>query len=148
MEVKATLKYLRISPKKVRLVTDVISGMDYIVAKNELTYRIKRSAHPVLKLLETAVANAHHNYGLVKENMFIKSIIVGEGPALHRYKPKSFGSSMPITKRTSHITIILDERVPGMKASPDKKEAKTDNDIDSEAKSQVTDISPETEKQN
>jgi large subunit ribosomal protein L22 len=123
MEIKAKLNGLRISPRKVREVAFMLKGMDAANAKNQLDYLARRSAKPISKLLNSAMANAHNNFGLVKENLFIKNIIVDEGTKLKRGEPKGFGSVSPIEKKTSHITIILDERVPGMKADK-KKEAK------------------------
>jgi large subunit ribosomal protein L22 len=116
MEVKAKLNGLRISPRKVRLVTGILKGMDANHAKNQLDYLAKRGAKPISKLLNSALANAHNNFGLVKENLYIKRIIVDEGTKLKRGEPKGFGSVSPIEKKSSHITIVLDERVPGMKA--------------------------------
>lgn len=126
MEIRATLKYMRIAPRKMRLVTQLVNGMDYVVVKSELSYRTKKSAHPLMKLIDSAAQSAYNNYGLVKENLFIKSITVDGGPTLKRYKPKGFGSAMPIGKRTSHVTVILDEKVPGLKATETKKGKKDD----------------------
>lgn len=122
MEVKAQLKNLRISPRKVRLVSGMLKGADATTARAQLEYLVKKSARPMAKLLESAMANAHSNLGLVKENLFIKNIIVNEGTKLKRFRPKGFGSASPLEKKTSHITIVLDEKVPGLKAKPGKKE--------------------------
>ncbi len=122
MDISANTKNIRISPRKVRLVRGVIMGLDALRARAVLQYTIKRSAHPMMKILDSALANARNNFGLVQSNMFVKDVIVNEGPKLKRYRPKGFGSSSPIQKKTSHIKIVLSERVPGMKA--DKQEKK------------------------
>ena len=118
MQVTAQLNNLRISPRKVRLSTAVLKGMDVIHAKFELEHRARRASRPIVKLLDSALANAHNNFGLVKENMYIKQIIVNEGPKLKRFEPKGFGTVSPIEKKTAHIKVILEEKVPGMKAGP------------------------------
>lgn len=116
MQVTAHLHNLRISPRKVRLVTGVLKGLDATEALHQLRYLTKRSSQPVVKLLNSALANASHNRGLVKENMYVKDISVDGGRVLKRFRPKGFGMTSPIAKRTSHITITLDEKVPGLKA--------------------------------
>ena len=109
MEVKASLKYLRISPRKVRLVADLTRGLSVKVAEANLLHIPKRSCKPLLKLLKSAIANAEHNFGLDKNNLFIKAIRVDEGPALKRWRPRARGAAFPIKKRTSHIFLTLNE---------------------------------------
>ena len=120
MRVKASLNNLRIAPRKVRLVAGLLGGMDIEHAKSQLKFTVKRSADPISKLLDSAAANAENNFSLVKTNLFIKEIRVDEGRKLKRYKPKGFGRAMPIQKKTSHISIVLEEKVPGLKV--DKKQ--------------------------
>ena len=120
MIVTAHLHSLRIAPRKVRLVANAVKGSDAIAAKHQMRYLTKRSSHPLEKLLDSALANAYNNNGLVKENMRIRDIRVDGGPVLKRFEPKGFGSVSPIAKRTSHVTIILEEKVPGLKASTAK----------------------------
>ena len=101
----------------------MIKGLDTAAAKSQLDHLVKKSSKPISKLLDSAVANARNNFGLVKENLFIKDIVVDEGMRLKRFRPKGFGSTSPIIKRTSRIRIILEEKVPGLKAvSSEKKE--------------------------
>jgi large subunit ribosomal protein L22 len=121
MQVTAQLKNLRIAPRKVRPVSDLIKGLDVSAAKSQLDHLIKKSARPILKLLDSAAANARSNFGLIKENLFIKDIIVNEGIKLKRFRPKGFGSVSPIHKKTSSIKIILEEKVPGLKVSPPER---------------------------
>lgn len=99
----------------------MLKGMDAMKAKNQLDYLAKRSAKPISKLLDSAMANAQNNHRMPKDNLFIKNIIVDEGIKLKRGRPKGFGTISPIEKKTSHILIVLDEKVPGMKAEPKKE---------------------------
>lgn len=113
MEIKAKLKYLQMAPRKVRLVSDLISGMDIKRAKAELSFSKKRAAQPLLKLLKSAISNAKKNFDFDEEridNLYIKRVVVDEGPKLKRSKPVSRGMAHPIQKKTSHITLILDEK--------------------------------------
>lgn len=129
MEVFAKARFIRMTPRKVRLVIDVIRGMDVTRAKAQLTFMKKDAAEPVLKLLESAVANAEHNFQLSRENLYVKAIMADGGPALKRWTPKAFGRAAPIKKRMSHISITLAEKVEGAKKGKKKdvkpaKEAK------------------------
>ncbi len=109
MEVKAKLRYLRMSPRKVRLVVDVIRGMEVNKALAQLRVINKWAAQPLAKLLQSAVANAKNNFELEKDNLYIKEIRVDEGPTLHRWQPRARGRATPIRKRSSHISVVLDE---------------------------------------
>ena len=145
MDVSAYIKNLRIAPRKVRLVSGSIKGMDALRARAELQYKIKRSAHPMMKLLDSALANARNNFGLVQSNLFVKDVNVNEGPKLKRYRPKGFGSSSPIEKKTSHIRIVLSERVPGLKADA-KNTKEYGQETQSEEKSETTIKSPSSKR--
>ena len=120
MEVKAKLRFLRIAPRKVRLVADLIRAKSALAAESQLSFMPKGSARPMLKLLNSAVANAENNFKLKKDNLFIKRIMDDEGPKLKRWRPRAFGRAAPILKRSSHITIILDE----LKVTPPKTKGK------------------------
>ena len=111
MEVKAQLRHLRISPRKVRLVAGLIRGMDVATAVAQLRFMQKAAARPVLKLLESAVANAEHNFKLAESNLFVKQITVDGGPVLKRWRARAFGRAASIRKHSSNILIVLDERV-------------------------------------
>ncbi len=137
MEVKAQLKYYRVAPRKVRLVTDVIRGIGVKSAIGQLKNLSKKSATDILKLLDSAIANATNNFSLDKDNLFIKKIFVNQGPALKRWMPRAHGRAGRILKFTSHITIILDEYKPSDESrakklvkksvkKSDKKETKTE----------------------
>ncbi len=108
-QITAQLNYLRISPRKVRAVAELLKGLDVDAAQAQLKYIVRRPAKPILKLLNSAVSNAKHNLGLDADYLYIKEITVNEGMKLKRYKPKGFGLAMAIQKKTSHIRIILDE---------------------------------------
>jgi large subunit ribosomal protein L22 len=107
--VKAELKNYRQSPRKVRMVVDVIRGKKAKEALNILTLTTKRSSLPIKKLLLSAIANAKHNFNLEVENLFVKEISVNEGVTGHRWMPRARGSAAPIRKRSCRILIILDE---------------------------------------
>ncbi len=107
MDVKAKLRYLHIAPRKVRLVVDTIRGRKAEEALHLLDFDQRRAAKPVAKLLQSAMANAQHNFNLRKETLRIKEIRVDEGPKLKRWQPRAFGRAYPILKRSSHISIIL-----------------------------------------
>jgi len=125
MEVKASLKYLRISPRKVRLLTNLIKGLSVKNAEANLLHISKKSSKPLLKLLKSAIANAEHNFNLDKDNLFVRAIRVDEGPALKRWRPRARGAAYPIRKRTSHIFLTLKEiKETKAKKTKAKKEVK------------------------
>ena len=107
---KATLKQYRQSPRKVRLVADLIRGKKVGNALTDLEFVTKRASVVLKKLLETAIAGAKHNFNAEKENLFVKEITVDKGPTLHRWRPRARGRATPINKRTSHITVVLEEQ--------------------------------------
>jgi large subunit ribosomal protein L22 len=119
MEIKASLNQLRMSPRKVRLVADVVRGMKTDKALDQLRFGDKKAALPILKLVESAIANAVNNYDLDKDNLYIKSIMIDEGATLKRWTPKAHGRATTVRKRSCHIHLILAE----LKDSG-KKEAK------------------------
>ena len=112
MNVTAKAKFIRMTPKKVRLVINVVRGMDIDDALAQLLYIQKAASKPVAKLLESALANAEHNYNLARNNLYIKEIRADMGPVLKRFQPRAFGRAGLIRKRMSHISVVLSERVP------------------------------------
>lgn len=112
MQTVAHLKGLRMSPRKVRLVARLLKGMDVAEAEAQLAYLQKGAVLPIRKLLHSAVANAEHNARMDRANLFVRQVLVNQGTTLKRSQPRAFGRATPIRKRTSHITIVLDERVP------------------------------------
>ena len=109
MEIKAKARYLRMSPRKVRLVIDMIRGKKVSEASDILNFSNKWAKRPIIKLLNSAIANAEHNFDLQKDNLYIKVIKADGGPMLKRWMPRAFGRAGAIRKRTCHIEIILDE---------------------------------------
>ncbi len=117
----AQLKNLRIAPRKVRLVADVIRGLDVEVAENQLLILRKRAAGALLKLLRSAVANAETNFKFKKSNLYIAEIKVDEGQSIDRWMPRAMGRATPIIKRNSQVMIKLAEKVKS-EVAKDKKE--------------------------
>ncbi|MEI7890618.1 MAG: 50S ribosomal protein L22 [bacterium] len=113
MKVIASLNNLRTSPRKVRLVTNSIVGMNASSALVQLQHLVKKTSEPMEKLLNSALSNAENNFGLDKDNMFVSSILVGEGAKLKRWLPRAQGRATLLLKRTSHIKLELEERVEG-----------------------------------
>ncbi len=110
MQAKASLRMLRITPQKTRLVADLIRGKDVAQAEDTLRYTNKRSAKPILKLLQSARANAVNNHDMFEDSLFVKEIQVGDGPTLKRFMPRARGRADLMRKRTCHVTITLEER--------------------------------------
>ncbi len=105
----ATAKYIRISPSKVKAVIDLIRGKQVSEAKAILMNTPKAATEPVLKLLNSAVANAENNLEMNKDNLYVAEIYANMGPTLKRFRPRAQGRATSIRKRTSNITIVLDE---------------------------------------
>ena len=122
-EITAQLNDYRQSPRKVRVVADTIKGKSVVDAKNRLDFITKRATGPLNKLLNSAIANAK-NSGANVENLWVKSITVNAGQILHRRRPVSRGSSHPINKRTSHIKIVLVEKLKEAKKEKSKDKNK------------------------
>ncbi len=109
------LNKFRMAPRKVRAVVNLVKGKDVITALAQLEYVIKRPAVNIIKIINSAIANAENNFNMVKDNLFIKDFVVNEGVKLKRFRPKGFGRASMIQKKTSHIKIVLEEKVPGLK---------------------------------
>jgi ribosomal protein L22 len=105
--VRAQAKYVRSSPRKARLVVDHIRGKSVQDARAILQHTPRAAAEPVLKVLESAIANAEHNHELLPEELRIFQVVVDEGPTIKRFRPRAQGRATKIRKRTSHITINL-----------------------------------------
>ena len=109
-QAKATLKYARISSRKVKIVADLIKGKDIDEALAILKYTPKASSEMLEKLLKSAIANAENNHHMAHEKLYVADIFANQGPTLKRIRPAAKGSAVRIRKRTSHITIVLKER--------------------------------------
>ncbi len=110
MEARAVGKYIRISPQKARLVADVVRGMDAGRAITTLRFMPKKGAGILRKVLESAVANATQDDQMDVDNLYVKKILIDGGPSLKRIRPRAMGRATGIIKRTSHITVVLDEQ--------------------------------------
>lgn len=110
MEVKATAKYLRISPRKARQIVDLIRGKSAQEALTILQFIPKKSAEMVYKVLKSAVANAENNYNLDVDQLVVSKAFVDQGPTLKRVRPRARGRGYLIRKRTSHITVAVSEK--------------------------------------
>ncbi len=118
MKSTAILRDLRIAPRKVRMVSDLVRRKKVEDAQSILRFAIKKGSAPILKLLNSAIAGAKHNFNASENNLYIAKITVDEGPKLKRMRPRAKGQGYPIHKKTSHITIVLDEITP---SEPTKK---------------------------
>jgi len=110
MEVKARLKFVRVSPSKAQLVADLVRGKGSEEALNILTFTKKAAAKIIIKLLKSAIANATQKKNIDVDRLFIKKITVDQGPTMKRFQPRALGRATTIRKRTSHINIVLDEK--------------------------------------
>ncbi len=109
MEARAIAKYVRIAPRKVRLVIDLVKGKRVDEALAILDFTPKRAAKVIKKLVKSAVANAEQNPDVDIDNLYVKKIYADHGPILKRIRPRAVGRAYLIRKRTSHITVVLDE---------------------------------------
>ena len=110
MEAKAHLKYARISPRKVKIVCDLIRGKDATAAKAILMQTPKAASELLLKLLNSAVANAENNHDMDPEKLYVSATFANPGPILKRIRPQPRGRAYRINKRTSHITVVVAEK--------------------------------------
>ncbi|KYG89951.1 MULTISPECIES: 50S ribosomal protein L22 [Bacillales] len=112
-QAKAIARTVRIAPRKVRLVVDLIRGKQIGEAVAILRHTPKAASPVVEKVLKSAVANAEHNYELDVNNLVVSEIFVDEGPTLKRFRPRAQGRASAINKRTSHITVVVSEKKEG-----------------------------------
>jgi large subunit ribosomal protein L22 len=125
MEVKATAKYIRVQPRKVRIIADEVRGTNALHTASLLRYHTSKSAHALHKVLVSAIANAQENHNLPAEALRICAILVDEGPRLKRMQARAMGRGNRIVKKTSHITVVVEDyevarpvRPHGTKAKP------------------------------
>ncbi|MGI6031800.1 MAG: 50S ribosomal protein L22 [Coriobacteriales bacterium] len=110
MQTRAVAKYVRVSPRKARIVIDTVRGKGVVEALDSLRFNERAISEVVYKVVASAAANAEHEYGVRPENLVIKEAYVDEGPTIKRYRPRAKGSASPINKRTSHITVVVATR--------------------------------------
>ncbi len=109
MEAKAVENYIRISPRKIRLVTELVKNKKVEDAINILSFTPKKGAEILKKAINSAAANAVENHGMEEEDLFITKILVGDGPTLKRYRPRARGRATMIRKRTSNIKVFVSD---------------------------------------
>ncbi len=107
MDVHASLRHLRMAPRKVRLIVDMVRGLPVAEATLRLSFVQREAARPVLKLLKSAIANAEHNFKLDPAALVVKTITADGGTTLKRSRPRAMGRAAPIRKRTTHINLVL-----------------------------------------
>ncbi len=110
METKAVAKFVRISPRKVRQVVDLIRGKKVEEALAILKFTPKISTEPVSKVLQSAVANAEHNLEMSSDDLYVTKVFVDQGPTMKRIMPRAQGRADRIRKRTSHITVVVGDK--------------------------------------
>ena len=110
LEAKATLKFARISSRKVKIVADLLRGKNVDEALAIVKFTPKAASEIVEKLLKSAIANAENNHNMAHEKLYVAEIYANQGPTLKRIRPAAKGSAVRIRKRTSHITIVLKEK--------------------------------------
>lgn len=118
MEVICKAKFIRIAPRKTRLVASLVRGMTVAQARTQLQFSDKLAAKPILKAINSAAANAVHNHKLDDSTLFISRIIVDEGPKIKRFTPRAQGRATPIRLRMSHITVGVSPREGAKAAAP------------------------------
>ena len=109
MEAKAIAKHVRISPRKVKVVADLVRGKHVDEALAILKFTPKKGAEVLEKVVKSAVANAENNFDLDRENLFISEVYANQGPTLKRWRPRAQGRAFQIRKRTSHIGVVVKE---------------------------------------
>lgn len=110
MEAKAVARYVRLSPTKARRYVNLIRGKSVGEALSILKFLPGRAATPLFKVVQSAAANAEHNLNLDKDSLYVARCFVDQGPTMKRWQPRMRGQAFPITKRTSHITVVVTER--------------------------------------
>lgn len=110
MEAKAIAKHIRIAPRKIRVVVDLIRGKNVGEAFAILKFTPKVGADVVEKVLRSAVANAEHNFDMNVDNLYVSEVFVDQGPTMKRIHPRSRGQAFKILKRSSHVTLVVKER--------------------------------------
>ncbi|MBI4049869.1 MAG: 50S ribosomal protein L22 [Candidatus Doudnabacteria bacterium] len=127
-EVRASARRVHISPRKARLVANLLKTLPVEQALLELQFRASRATVPIRKLVTAAIANAAHNFQIEADRLYVKNITVDGAEVMMRYKPRAQGRAFPVRKRTSHINLILGVRpgLPKKKAAPTKVEAEAE----------------------
>jgi len=138
MKITVKAKYIRMSPRKVRLVANAIRGMKVKDALDQLKFINKKAVSPIAKLINSAIANAEHNYELDKDNLLLSEIRIDDGPTLHRWMPRAHGRATPIRKRSSNISLVLSEIKDSGKVESKKQEIKSPLKLDKQPKKEAS----------
>jgi large subunit ribosomal protein L22 len=110
VEAKAIARYVRLTPRKARLVADLVRGKSALQALDILTFTNKKAAVVLKKTLASAIANATNNFNMNEENLYVAKVMVDEGPILKRVMPRAMGRADIIHKKTSHVTVVVSEK--------------------------------------
>ncbi len=146
MPTTVKLRYLRITPRKVRLVADLIRNKSVEEAQTILNFTIKKAVGPLTKLLKSAVASAKNNFHLEESNLRVSKITIDEGPKYKRWMPRARGQAYEIQKKTSHITLVLDEIVKKPKKGKEVKVAEKIKRVEKPKPAPQAPLKGETEK--
>lgn len=146
MKVSAKISDLKITPRKTRLIASLIKGMDVEDALIQLKNTVKKSSRDMEKLLKSAIANAENNWGMDKDNLYVRDVRVDEGPIMKRWLPRAYGRATQILKRTSLVDIILDERVEGKNRKSREQMAKERKEREEKKKKLEKELREEKEK--
>ncbi|WP_179646930.1 50S ribosomal protein L22 [Spinactinospora alkalitolerans] len=125
METRAQARYTRVTPRKARRVVDLIRGLPAGEAQAVLRFAPQAASEPVGKVLASAIANAEHNNKLDRETLVVSRAWVDEGPTLKRIRPRGFGRAFRVTKRTSHITVVVEPRETAAAGTSSKTKGRT-----------------------
>lgn len=150
MQIEAKLNYLRIAPRKMRLLADLVRGKKVSEAKALLDFSLKKGSEPLKKLLDSAVSNARNNFQLEEDTLYISKIAIDEGPKLKRWRARARGRAAQIQKKTSHIILILKGEKRAVKKQapkevPRKAEEKVEKEV-AEGKEGVGEVRPKAAK--
>lgn len=110
MEAKAIAKYVRVSPRKMRFICDMVRGRSVDEALSILKFTPNKGAKILEKVVKSAAANAENNFDMNRDNLFVSEVYSNQGPTLKRWRPRSKGRAFKILKRTSHIGVVVKER--------------------------------------
>jgi len=119
--ITAKLRYLRVAPKKIRPLAEAIKGLTLSQAQAQLKIFHRQASGPLIKLLESAAANAENNFRIPRQELYVKEMRVDAGPTFKRFLPRAMGRATPINKRTAHITLILASRAKVIKEKLPRK---------------------------
>ena len=145
IQAEAHARFIRLSPRKARLVTNLVKNMWATDALTQLQFTNKKSAKYVYDLIKSAMANAENNFKLKKENLFVKTITCDSGPKLKRFMPRAQGRATPMRRPTTHMHVLLEERQSNRKVKANLPKGRKEK---SETNAQPADINESTEQKN